>query len=146
MCRYRKSVFQCNHSQVSPRPQKPCQDQLDFIAGKRTEPCETVTTHISTTVRVPQLCEDCESRKTRIDGKLSNVKTKMNELKRQLSEAYGDCVKHVSESGLESEAKVEDEKDGSEAEPGQLDPEEFLRRVRNEEHSHLMMLGSSRSK
>ena len=142
MCRYRKSIFLCNHSQVFAHPQKACQDQLDFLEGKNVTPCTKVFTPLSTTVRVQSLCEQCKSRKTEIDGKLSGVKSKMNELKQQLSAAYGDCVKHVYESGLESQGV--DEKD--EECPGKLDPEEFLRRKRAEDDAHLMMLGSSSRK
>ncbi|KAJ3569758.1 hypothetical protein NPX13_g5968 [Xylaria arbuscula] len=100
-------------------------------------------TPLSTTVRIDQLCEKCQTRKTKLDGTLSGVKSKMNDLKEQLSGAYGDCVKHVLESGLETQG---DDNKQEEEDLCKLDPEEFIRRKRAEKDAHLMMLGSSSRK
>ncbi|KAI1426505.1 hypothetical protein F5Y12DRAFT_742427 [Xylaria sp. FL1777] len=120
-----------------------CPAQRDYISGTSAEPCDEIKTHTCSTIRVTQLCESCGQRKTTLDRRLSGVKTKMAELRQHLTEAYGDCVKHVYEAGLEEEANA---KDGNErgADVIKIDPiQEFLRMKRNEKHSHLMMLGSA---
>ncbi|KAI1304836.1 hypothetical protein F5Y03DRAFT_406819 [Xylaria venustula] len=139
MCRYRRSMFLCNHSQLSAAPQWFCSAQRDYVAGKSDQPCDEVGTHTCSTIRVPQLCVSCGTRKATLDQRLSEVKSKMAELKQHLNESYGECVKHVFEAGLESEVKTKgDEKDSKKADP----VAEFLKMKRSEKHANLMMLGN----
>lgn len=144
MCRYRKSIFLCNHSQLSAEPHTICAAQRDYMSGRSAEACDEINTHTRTTLRISKLCDRCGTKKATLDRRLSDVKTKMAELRQHLTEAYGDCVKHVYEAGLEPGVKMEDAKSAGDAGPKKSDPvEEFLRMKRTEEHSHLMMLGSS---
>ncbi|KAI3332248.1 hypothetical protein HD806DRAFT_546400 [Xylariaceae sp. AK1471] len=146
MCRYRKSLFLCNHSQLSQEPFIICAAQRDYLSGTAAEPCDTVKTHSCSTIRVPRLCEHCENKKITTEQRFTDVKTKMAELRQHLDRMYGDCMKHVEGAGLEPEAKPSDGDGGGKEEEDrkeEFDPvEEFLRKKMNEKHSHLMMLGN----
>ncbi|KAI0802141.1 hypothetical protein GGR55DRAFT_667021 [Xylaria sp. FL0064] len=78
MCRYRRSMWSCNHSQLS------------------AEPHATYST-----IRIARLCGCCGTKKASLDKQFSDVKARMATLKQHLDEKYGDCVKHVNEAGLE---------------------------------------------
>jgi hypothetical protein len=149
MCRYRKSLFLCNHSQLCQDPFIICSAQRDFVSGAATEPCDVIKTHSCSTIRVSRLCEYCEEKKITTDQRFTNVKSRMAALRKHLDKIYGDCVKHVEEAGLEPVEKSSDVgvlhgrgKEDRERER-ELDPvEEFLRKKMSEKHSHLMMLGT----
>ncbi|GAW11945.1 hypothetical protein ANO14919_012980 [Xylariales sp. No.14919] len=150
MCRYRKSIFLCNHTQISAEPHTLCSAQKDYRRGKASEPCDEVSTHTLSTIRIPHLCEGCSTTKTAQDQRLAEVKKKMAELRQHLEQAYGDCMKHVSEAGL-LEAKPENE--GNQESEGSTKPNEvgdpveaFLKMKMNEKYSHLMVLSDSQSK
>ncbi|KAI0966873.1 hypothetical protein F4678DRAFT_447597 [Xylaria arbuscula] len=139
MCRYRRSMFLCNHSQLSAAPQWFCSAHRDYVSGKSTEPCDEVGTHTCSTIRVSQLCTNCRTRKATLDRRLSGVKSKMAELKQHMNESYGECIKHVYDDGIDSEVKAKgDEKDAKKVDP----VAEFLKMKRSEKHANLMMLGT----
>ncbi|KAI1346466.1 hypothetical protein F5Y01DRAFT_319755 [Xylaria sp. FL0043] len=134
MCRYRRSMWLCNHSQLSAEPHALCAVQRDYISGERHEPCYEVNTHTYSTIRIGRLCGRCGTRKASLDKQFSDVKARMATLKQHLDEKYGDCIKHVNEAGLELD-------DGESTE--KVDPvTEFLRMKRNEKYANLMMLGN----
>ncbi|KAI0398972.1 hypothetical protein F4802DRAFT_83279 [Xylaria palmicola] len=154
MCRYRKSIFQCNCTQLSPEALTLCAVQQAYLAGGATEPCGLVTSHTCATVRVPRLCGTCGAKKAALDRTFAEVKRRMAGLRRHLDESYGDCMKHMDESfgerkgkgkGKGKEKKTEKEKGetATKAETEPVDPvEAFLRKKRAEKHANLMMLGS----
>ncbi|RWA09560.1 hypothetical protein EKO27_g5545 [Xylaria grammica] len=150
MCRYRKSIFLCNHTQISAEPLTLCSAQKDYGCGKASEPCDAVSTHTLGTIRIPHLCERCSTIKTVQDRRLAEVKEKMAELRQHLEQAYGDCIKHASEAGLPA-AKPENEgnpeSEGA-TKLGEVDDpvEAFLKMKMNEKYSHLMVLSDSQSK
>ncbi|KAI0533621.1 hypothetical protein GGR58DRAFT_101171 [Xylaria digitata] len=150
MCIYRKSLFLCNHSQLSVEPQVPCPAHKDYLSGNARESCNKIQTHSLSTIRVSRLCEGCRTKKTTLDRRLSNVKEKIAELRKHLDNTYGDCMKHVRDAGLELETKPEDEgnlKNEGDTKSEKVDPvQAFLEMKMKEKHSHLMMLGGSKGK
>ncbi|KAI1184536.1 hypothetical protein F5B17DRAFT_78405 [Nemania serpens] len=162
MCRYRQSIFTCNHTQPSPSRIITCSTQQAFESGRSSSPCGVAKTHACTTIRVPKLCEPCAAQKARLDSRFSDVRTRMAGLRRHLDEAYGECLRHVDGVGEEGVGKGKEKKNekneseireamkgcGKEGKEGDEvvvdeDPvEAFLKMKRNEKYSHLMMLGS----
>lgn len=147
MCRYRKTLFLCNHSALSSAPQIPCATHLAHTSSPLTSPpCTTASTHACSTVRVSRLCGSCSDKKQSTDRRLSEVKVRIAGLRDRLSEVYGDCARHLDEVGVEVEGVHG--KSGSEGgSEGMKEEEEdpvqaFLRKKRAEKDSHLMMLGS----
>ncbi|KAI1327105.1 hypothetical protein F5Y16DRAFT_399654 [Xylariaceae sp. FL0255] len=144
MCRYRKSIFLCNHAQVSAEPLIVCEVQSQYLASSPfpiVEPCDITETHARNTIRVTTLCAECEKRNTNVEQRFLDVKKKMAELRVHLNEAYDHCMTHLDEAGLTAEEK---EKESREEEKDEDDPiKAFLKKKMTEKHSHLMMLGSS---
>ncbi|KAI0183421.1 hypothetical protein EV127DRAFT_489881 [Xylaria flabelliformis] len=136
MCRYRRSIYLCNHTQLSAEPFVLCSTQQDYISGKISEPCDMAQIHTCTTIRVRQLCQQCDDKKAATDSRISEVKSKMAELRQHLNEKYADCMKHIDEE----EASLKSASEGEEKET--MSPvEAFLKAKKNEKHAHLMMLG-----
>ncbi|KAI0204896.1 hypothetical protein F4808DRAFT_456640 [Astrocystis sublimbata] len=146
MCRYRKSMYSCNHSIVSAEPFTLCPIQKDYISGKSAEPCDMVQTHLCSTIRISKPCESCGKARDTLNTRLSDAKKKMAELRQRLglseatsssnqSEGDGDDKKSEGEgSDKEKEKELEKEKE--------VDPvHAFLERKKTEKHAHLMMLG-----
>ncbi|KAI5926131.1 hypothetical protein F4810DRAFT_579622 [Camillea tinctor] len=160
MCRYRKSLYMCNHSQISAEPMAACQAQREYTSGTAKEPCDRVETHPRDTIRVGLLCPPCRDKKSTLDKQLDVVKSRMAELRKYLDESYGDCMKHLDEAGLEPEEKPSNGKSttttttaetrkgkgkGKDPEPAKeekaVDPvQEFLRKKMMDTDAHLMML------
>ncbi|TRX89328.1 hypothetical protein FHL15_009765 [Xylaria flabelliformis] len=91
--------------------------------------------HICSTIRVRQLCQQCDGKKAATDSRLSKVKSKMTELRQHLNEKYDDCMKHIDEEASLKSSSEEEEKET-------MSPvEAFLKAKKNEKHAHLMMLG-----
>jgi hypothetical protein len=152
MCRYRKSLFLCNHSQLSQEPFIICAAQQDHLSRTAAEPCGTIETHGCGTIRVSHLCGYCAAKRITVDRRFENVKVKMADLRRHLDEVYGDCMKHLDEAGLEFGTQPGDMEGGGNSRTGggeeerkqSEDPvQEFLSRKMNEKYSHLMMLSST---
>ncbi|KAI2623658.1 hypothetical protein GGS21DRAFT_533606 [Xylaria nigripes] len=145
MCRYRKSIFLCNHSQFPAEPLSICPEQQGYLAGTVAQPCKVVSTHGCSTIRISRLCQCCHIKQVSLDTTFMNLKGKISELRQHLDEAYGDCIKHVDEAGLEPEKKPSDAKEDPKAKKEgdkEIDPVvAFLKMKRNEKYSHLMMLG-----
>ncbi|KAI1269277.1 hypothetical protein F5Y18DRAFT_415069 [Xylariaceae sp. FL1019] len=172
MCRYRKSLFICNHAQIAPERMITCALQKDFQNGEIANGCEVVETHPRNTIRVSTLCANCSAKKDTTDATFKEIKEKMAIMRKHLDESYDGCMKALDEVGLEPERKPENKPeskpediseskpeskleevvpcaDGVGSEPEKTDDSEdsdpvkaFLRRKMTEEHSHLMMLGS----
>ncbi|KAI1128587.1 hypothetical protein F5Y10DRAFT_291859 [Nemania abortiva] len=142
MCRYRKSIFLCNHTRQSTAPFVTCHLQQDYLAGSVSDPCETVSTHSCSTIRLPQLCPSCKARKGVADKRLSNVRAKIAEIRQQLEDKYGDNWKCIDEAGIKMDGVEELSKKGGDGKGDKkLDPvQEFLRSKRNEKYH---MLSSS---
>ncbi|GAW25086.1 hypothetical protein SAMD00023353_0103660 [Rosellinia necatrix] len=167
MCRYRKTLYQCNHARLSPSPHTVCSTAA---AGEgEGARCEVVATHACLTVRAARPCDACAARQAALDRTFAEVRGRLASLRRHLDDAYGGCMRAVDEAGLgdeDGEGKGEmtvttrvggrgegDEKQtvvamvrGVEGQKQQQDPpadpvEAFLRMKRAEKHSHLMMLG-----
>ncbi|KAI1111815.1 hypothetical protein F5Y14DRAFT_464302 [Nemania sp. NC0429] len=154
MCRFRQSIFTCNHTQPSPSRIISCPTQQAYEAGKFPSPCGVAKTHACTTIRAERLCDSCAARKERLDNRFSDVRTRIAGLRKHLGEAYGECLKHVDGvdgagqgKGASGSGKSGEKREG-EAAKGQDekavdDPvEAFLKMKRNEKYAHLMMLGS----
>ncbi|KAI0597907.1 hypothetical protein F4775DRAFT_592904 [Biscogniauxia sp. FL1348] len=159
MCLYRKSLYECNHSQISGEPMTACQAQRDHASGAAREPCERVETHARNTIRVSQLCAQCRDKKVATDKQLGVVKSRMAELRKHLDESYNNCMKHLDEAGLDPEEEQQPgngstarkesiggkgKGKGKVSEPAKEDPvvdpvQEFLRKKMMETDSHLMM-------
>ncbi|KAI0841030.1 hypothetical protein F5Y06DRAFT_294298 [Hypoxylon sp. FL0890] len=132
MCPYRKTVYQCNHSVVSPSPIGICELQRDYESGQRSDPCNLVQTHGRNNIRVPCLCPNCHQRKKIVDRQFVSVKTRLAELRKELEKKYDQCMTHLDEAGLEPE---ENSPSRNEPDPAQ----EFLKKKRLENDAHLMM-------
>ncbi|KAI1434709.1 hypothetical protein GGR50DRAFT_390367 [Xylaria sp. CBS 124048] len=149
MCRYRKSIYLCNHSQLAAEPLQICSKQREYTSGLVSEPCQIRLTHLCSTIRVPLLCERCHAKQIPLDQKFATVKEKMSELRRHLEVAYDDCMKHVDEAGLKSEAKptpVIKRQQKIKVDDKELDPvTQFLKMKMREKYSELMMLGNAYS-
>ncbi|KAI1819984.1 hypothetical protein F4861DRAFT_534033 [Xylaria intraflava] len=166
MCRYRKSVFLCNHTQLSAEPLSLCLAQQKYLSGLVSEPCSVVNTHGCSTIRLSKDCEPCTIKYASLDKTLSALKEKIAELRQHLDDAYGCCMKHVDEAGLKPEAKPDTKPEAKpdakpDAKPGgkeeaqenpktegdgeeEVDPvARFLKMKMNEKYSHLMMLGNA---
>ncbi|KAI0151744.1 hypothetical protein GGR57DRAFT_503673 [Xylariaceae sp. FL1272] len=157
MCRYRKSLFLCNHAQIAPERLTPCAVQKDFQAGLTCDSCDTIETHPRNTIRVCRLCGNCGDKKGTTDARFKEIKEKMAIMRKHLDESYDGCMKALDEVGLEPESKPDstpeiivtpaDEEghvEDKQKEVKEIDPvKEFLRKKMTEEHSHLMMLGSA---
>ncbi|KAI0543980.1 hypothetical protein F4679DRAFT_66138 [Xylaria curta] len=134
MCRYRRSIYLCNHTQLSAEPFVICSAQQDYISGATSQPCEIAQIHTCSTIRVRQLCQQCDDKKVAQDSRISEVKSKMAGLRQHLNEKYDDCMKHIDEASPKSSNEGEEKE--------AMSPEEaFLKAKKNEKHAHLMMLG-----
>ncbi|KAI1344579.1 hypothetical protein F5Y15DRAFT_411408 [Xylariaceae sp. FL0016] len=140
MCLYRKTLWSCNHSQLSSEPITICSFQKAYLAGKATEPCDITETHGRSTIRLAKLCAHHEEKNGALGQKFEHVKACMAELRKHLDENYENVMKHLDEVGLEPEPK-----------PGnrtaktleKVDPAaEFLRKKMAEKDSHLMMFSA----
>ncbi|KAF3067475.1 hypothetical protein GL218_08659 [Daldinia childiae] len=156
MCHHRKIIYQCNHTAMDPSPLKVCEVQRDYESGSSPGSCEVVETHGLSNFRVPRFCSPCHDKKTSLDSRISQAKSLIADLKKQLSESYGQCVLHMEEAGLESEKKqettLEVSKEATTVESGsddndpdetmeKIDPvEEFLKKKKQESYAHLMMI------
>ncbi|KAI0020591.1 hypothetical protein F4780DRAFT_366875 [Xylariomycetidae sp. FL0641] len=145
MCKYRKSLYACNHAQVCSEPFIACQAQKDHLSGESSEPCDIVETHGRSTIKISKMCAYCEEKKVTLDQQFDHVKGRMADLRKQLEKSYENCMKHLDDVGLEPEKKpdsVGSTEQSSEEE--ELDPvQAFLKKKMADPDSHLMMLGSS---
>ncbi|KAI1775264.1 hypothetical protein F4818DRAFT_441362 [Hypoxylon cercidicola] len=103
MCTHSKTIYQCNHSQTSPYPCKPCSRQHEFKAGLRKLPCDEVWTHGRNNFRVAQDCQYCQDKKTSLSRRFDYAKMRLADLRRQLEKSYGECMKHLEDVGLTPE-------------------------------------------
>ncbi|KAI2473060.1 hypothetical protein F4781DRAFT_381705 [Annulohypoxylon bovei var. microspora] len=136
MCPFRKTIYQCNHSVISPLPLQPCQEQKDYKSGLRSEPCTTTETHRRNNIKVPHLCPPCHERKITIDKQFDSVKERLAKLKEELKKKHDQCLDHLDEAGLHPK---EGSPSSSPPNPSIDAAEEFLKKKRQEEHAHLMM-------
>ncbi|KAI0451579.1 hypothetical protein F5B21DRAFT_486499 [Xylaria acuta] len=148
MCRYRRSIYLCNHTQLSAEPFITCSAQRGFISGASSEPCDLADSHTCSTIRFWHLCQGCEGKKVALDSRLSELKSKMAELRQHLDETYDNCMKHIDEASLKPASEGDDEKSEGEEEKKKeeekIDPvAAFLKMKKSEKHSHLMMLGTA---
>ncbi|RYC60037.1 hypothetical protein CHU98_g6155 [Xylaria longipes] len=142
MCRYRRSIYSCNHIHLSSEPFLTCSAQQDYISGASTEPCNIAETHTCSTVRQWYLCKFCEDKKTTLDGRLSEIKSKMTELRQHLDETYDNVMKNIDEARLKPESEGDATSEEAE-EKKALDPvQAFLKAKKSEKHSQFMMLGT----
>ncbi|CAJ2513820.1 Uu.00g019390.m01.CDS01 [Anthostomella pinea] len=138
MCPYRRSLYSCNHAQLSSEPVKPCQAQKNYDSGAAKEPCGIVETH-RPTIRIPKQCGPCEAKKMSTDQTLAFVKKRMASLRTCLNERHNGCMKRLDEAGAKREKVPETAKTAEKIEdPAQA----FLRKKMMEDDSHLMMLSS----
>ncbi|KAI1171600.1 hypothetical protein F4777DRAFT_593701 [Nemania sp. FL0916] len=140
MCRYRQTLFQCNHTLRAAAPFQIC-------AQQQAEPqqyCGEALVHPCSTIRANQACDVCAARKNATDGRLSEVKARIQAMRQHLNITYGECLRHVNEAGVGADAgkevKTEDVKAEKEEDPVQA----FLKMKRTEKYAHLTMLGGAR--
>ncbi|KAI0478095.1 hypothetical protein F4859DRAFT_513677 [Xylaria cf. heliscus] len=138
MCRYRKLIFTCNHTQLLTEPFIACSEQQEYIAGTRAEPCNVANSHMCSTIRINHMCQQCEDKKIAQDGRLSELKRKMAFIRQHLDEKHDNAMKQVDEARLAAAATSEEVEKKKKIDP----VEAFLRAKKNEKHSHLMMLGT----
>ncbi|KAI0152224.1 hypothetical protein F4776DRAFT_669979 [Hypoxylon sp. NC0597] len=135
MCPYRKTIYQCNHTVVSPSPIGICEFQVEYDSGQRSEPCNIVQTHGRNSIKIAHQCSDCQQRKQKMDKQFVSVKTRIAELRKELEKKYDLCKSHMDEVGVEPE-----EKPSSMVSTDTPDPtQEFLTKKMQEEDAHLMM-------
>ncbi|KAH8163507.1 hypothetical protein CIB48_g4745 [Xylaria polymorpha] len=122
MCRYRRSIYSCNHTQLSTEPFVICSLQKDYLSGASTEPCNVADTHTCSTIRVWSLCPVCEDTRGELDRRLDE---------------------HIDEADLKPESEGDAKSDEAKDTDAKLDPvAAFLKAKKNEKYSHLMMLGT----
>ncbi|KAI0098996.1 hypothetical protein GGR51DRAFT_536466 [Nemania sp. FL0031] len=129
MCRYRRSIFRCNHTLRPSEPFLTCPMQKEYLAGLVSTPCDIVDTHRCSTIRFDRMCPRCESSKRKLDKRLSDVRSRIAGLRQHMQEAYGDRLKVEEGTGEKGEHKEEVKK---------LDPmQEFLKSKRDEKYHML---------
>ncbi|KAI1470423.1 uncharacterized protein F4812DRAFT_417465 [Daldinia caldariorum] len=136
MCHHRKTIYKCNHTDVDPPALRACETQHNHETGLSSEPCNVIERWSN--VKVPRLCPSCRETKS-----------------------HGKCVSHMDEAGLKTEERQDDnaspeskemaaaEPESAGIAPGEptqtVDPvEEFLRKKKEENDAHLMMISDYR--
>ncbi|KAI1754044.1 hypothetical protein F4782DRAFT_545382 [Xylaria castorea] len=142
MCRYRRSIYSCNHAQLSAEPFVTCSTQQEYMSGANGKPCNVVDSHTCSTIRIRHLCQQCEDKKVTLDSRLSQAKSKMAELRQHLNETYENCMRQIDEAGLKSASEACEKSEGEEEKKAVSPVEAFLRAKKKEKHAHLMMLGT----
>ncbi|KAI0111939.1 hypothetical protein F4814DRAFT_460938 [Daldinia grandis] len=154
----RQSYFAC-YQDPNPSPLKACEARRDHESEPSSGPCNVVETHGWSNFKIPRLCSPCHGKKASLDSRLTKAKALIAELKKQLSESYGQCVLHMDEAGLECEKKKKEKEttpvvlkkaasvesdsvdDTSDETMEKIDPVgEFLRKKKQETYAHLMMI------
>lgn len=149
MCVYPKTVFCCNHVQLSENPVRVCEEQRSYLSKTASEPCNEIRCHALSTVKQPFECAYCKGKKAALNAKLSEARKLIAEVKGKLQESYGrafdDDLKDASLNNSEEEDKTlsflsgGSEEERGLAEPDLLDPVEFLRKRLSDKYAHLMM-------
>lgn len=142
MCNYRKAIYQCNHTTLSPTPVQTCQKQQDHESGKSSEACTKIENHPRNNVKIAKLCDACQTQKDTTDKQFASIKERLGILKDVLRKGHDDCQGHLDEAGVKTEAKE------SEITPERLNEiidkltsvEDFLKKKMEEEHANMMML------
>ncbi|RYP57402.1 hypothetical protein DL769_009493 [Monosporascus sp. CRB-8-3] len=145
MCNHSKTIFRCNHVQLSEKPVRLCLVQSDYISGVGSEACDEVRSHPLITVRQPSECGYCADKRTTLDLKLGEAKALIAGVKALLKGSYGMVVDGVVEGDVDAateEAPHREAEEKGDIAP-ELDPvQEFLRKKLAAEDAHLMMLGN----
>ncbi|KAI1089631.1 hypothetical protein F5B19DRAFT_363752 [Rostrohypoxylon terebratum] len=143
MCNYRKYIYLCNHTVLSPSPVQTCQEQKGHESGENSEACTAVETHPRNNLKVAKLCDACQKRKDTIDKQFASIKERLGVLRSVLEKGHDQCKEHLDEAGVETEKKKKPQ-----VTPERLDEiinkltsvEKFLKTKMDEEHAHMMML------
>ncbi|RYP90355.1 hypothetical protein DL770_003502 [Monosporascus sp. CRB-9-2] len=145
MCNHSKTIFCCNHVQLSEKPVRICLVQSDYISGLGSEACDEVRSHPLITVRRPSECGYCTDKRSRLDQTLKEAKALIAGVKAILKGSYGMVVDEVVQA--DADATTEEAPDREAGEERDIAPEldpvqEFLRKKLAAKDAHLMMLGN----
>ncbi|RYO75053.1 hypothetical protein DL766_000865 [Monosporascus sp. MC13-8B] len=145
MCNHSKTIFRCNHVQLSEKPVRICPVQSDYISGVGSEPCDEVRSHPLITLRQPSECGYCAEKRSALDQRLREAKALIAGVKAVLKGSYGmvvDGVVEVDVGATTEEAPAREAEEERDIVP-ELDPvQEFLRKKLAAKDAHLMMLGN----
>ncbi|RYO73954.1 hypothetical protein DL764_011028 [Monosporascus ibericus] len=144
MCNHSKTIFRCNHVQLSGKPVRICLVQSDYISGVGSEACNEVRSHPLITVRRPSECGYCTDMRSRLDQTLKEAKALIAGVKAMLKGSYGTAIDEVVV--VDVDATMEEAPDHEIGEERDIVPEldpvqEFLRKKLAAKDAHLMMLG-----